>query len=419
MNNIELTKLDLTSNNREVDAYLKKTIKYDYRGHSLNFQVSQSLFSSHEVDHGTQRLLRTFTFEKIDAYNKVLDFGGGYGPIGIALKSFYPDSVVHMVDRDALALDYSRRNAVINNVGDIKTYASLGYDDIVGTNFDLIVSNIPAKVGEKALSHILKDSQFYLRQGGRVAVVVIDAIVEYIASVLTADPNINILFRKAWPGHTVFHYNFTSDNRLITKPQESAFDRGIFYREDKVFSVGTLSFPMKTTYGLSEFNTLNYEAELLIDNLQTIQNRPINTGLIFNPGQGHIPVALSLRGKTDKIVLADRDLQAIRVSRRNLLLNGYSAKNILLLHQIGLFHIEGPVDCIIGILDDKDGPAIHEMLLEQAASILSPKGIIMISSSSTPITRIEKSVKAKKYLDILERRKFKGKSIMTLKHKNY
>lgn len=401
------------------DIYFKKIIQYNYRELNLKFRVSQMLFSSQGIDHGAQRLLRTFIFEKIDTYNKVLDLGCGYGPIGIALKSFYPTSTVHMVDRDALALDYTRQNANLNNLKDIKTYASLGYDDIADIDFDLIVSNIPAKIGQKALSYFLKDAKLYLKPGGRVAVVVIDAIAEYVTKVLTTDPNINILFHKAWPGHVVFHYNFISDSKSLDKSRRSAFDRGVFDREKKVFSVDSFSFSMQTTYGLSEFDTFSYETKLLVDNLRHFENHLLNTVVIFNPGQGYVPVVLSLHVKIDNVILISRDLQALRVSRRNLILNSYPAKNIFLLHQIDMSQINlKQADYITGVFDEKDGSVIHATFIDQGISNLSDKSLMMISSSSTAITRIEKFIRTKKNLEILERQRLKGKSLITLKRKN-
>ena len=131
-----------------LDAYFKKDIHFNYSGIDLKFKVYQSLFSSHDVDIGTKRLLRTFVFEDFQNYNTVLDLGCSYGPLGIALKYANKPSECDMIDRDALALAFSRINSELNNASDIKIYGGLGYDDVNDRYFDLIVSNIPAKVGE-------------------------------------------------------------------------------------------------------------------------------------------------------------------------------------------------------------------------------------------------------------------------------
>lgn len=399
------------------DPYFKKTVQYVYRGYNLHFRVSQNLFSSYGIDIGTQRLLRTLTSEKFNDFNKVLDLGCGYGSIGIALKAVCQSCVVHMVDRDALALDYTRQNIELNNLSNIKIYASLGYDDVKETGFDLIVSNIPAKVGEPVLSHILQDARLYLRPGGRVVVVVIDAIAEYVAKVF-ADPSFNILFRKSWPGHVVYHYEFSSSASLASKPKYSAFDRGIYDRGKKIVSIGTHKIPIQTTYGLPEFDTLSYETELILDSLPSLQNRHIDRVAIFNTGQGFIPVALSQSNKVGEIVLIDRNLLALRASRRNLELNGYPTKKVFLFHQVGIYQNNSALtNCIIGILEEKDGPDVHKMLVQQAVSELAPKGSVILASSSTAISRVESFIRSEKLLYVFERRRNKGKSVIILKHK--
>lgn len=402
---------------KKPNAYFKKTVRYVYRGSNLQFRVSQDLFSSYGIDIGTQRLLRTLTSEKFNDFNKVLDLGCGYGPIGIALKAVCQSCVVHMIDRDALALDYCRQNVELNNLSNIKIYASLGYDDVKETDFDLIVFNIPAKVGEPVLSHILQDARFYLRPGGRVAIVVINAIAEYVAKVL-ADLSINILFRKSWPGHVVYHYKFSSSTSPIPKSTVTTFERGMYDRGKKIISIGSLKIPIRTTYGLSEFDTLSYETELLLDSLQTLLDKHINRALVFNPGQGFIPVVLSQSAKVQEIVLVDRNLLALRVSRRNLELNGYSTKKVFLFHQVGIYQSRScPTNCIIGILEEKEGPVVHKMLVQQAVSELAPKGLVILASSSTAITRVESFIRSEKLLNVLERRRNKGKSVIIFRHK--
>lgn len=402
-----------------LDLYFKKIINYIYRGHSLQFKVSQTLFSSHDIDFGTQRLLRSLISEKDSEFKKVLDLGSGYGPIGIALKSFYTKAVVHMVDRDALALDYSRQNIELNNLRDINIYESLGYDNVKDTDFDLIVSNIPAKVGEPVLSNMLEDARFYLRDGGHIAIVVTDTIENFVSKVLLGNPSINILFQKKWPGHSVFHYEFLPEGVSLPKPKLSAFDRGIYYRGEKIISFGNSKLSIKTVYGVSEFDTLSYETEMLLKNLAILQERNINTAILFNSGQGYLPAALSLMTKVNKIDLVDRDLLALNISKKNLTLNGFSDDKILLLHQTDLQQKDKKkMDVVIGILDEKDGPLIHAMFVRQAVEQLSPIGLAILVSSSTAITRIESIIKKDKSLDILDRKKSKGKSVIIINRKS-
>ena len=49
--------------------------------------------------------------------DRVLDLGCGYGPLGLFLKAWEPARVVHLVDRDELAVRFAARNAELNGLG--------------------------------------------------------------------------------------------------------------------------------------------------------------------------------------------------------------------------------------------------------------------------------------------------------------
>jgi 16S rRNA (guanine1207-N2)-methyltransferase len=106
------------------DAYYKKTVVFNAWKQSLKFRVSQELFSSHDIDAGTKLLLRTVVEADYPKPGSILDMGCGYGPLGLTLGSLYRDASVHMVDKDALALNYSRQNAELNGQDGVNIYAS-------------------------------------------------------------------------------------------------------------------------------------------------------------------------------------------------------------------------------------------------------------------------------------------------------
>jgi 16S rRNA G1207 methylase RsmC len=398
------------------DIYYKKTIEYGYRGNRLYFKVPQSLFSSQDIDIGTRHLLDTLSNERIDVYNKVLDLGCGYGPIGISLKSFYKQGTVHMVDKDSLALDFSKQNVKLNKQEGIKIYGSLGYDDVSDLGFDLIVSNIPAKVGEPVLSSMVEDAKFYLSPKGRVAIVVIDSIGDYVTNVLKENKNINVTFYKRWAGHLVFHYQFINDEFINSKPKVGAFEKGIYNRGQKNIYIKGSKVSIDTAYGLPEFDTLSFETEMLINKLVELKYVKISRALIFNPGQGYIPSALFKYCETNEIVLADRDLEALRVSRKNLISNGFDSNRIFLYHDADFSQLDdGTFDLILGVLRDKEEFKINFMNIEMLSKFLSKNGSIILASSSTHITRVEKFIRKNKFLNVIGRQKSKGKSVLLLR----
>jgi len=291
----------------DIDVFYKKTISYCYHNHNLNFHVSQTLFSSQDVDIGTRRLLSNLTSEDY-TYSKVLDLGCGYGVIGISLKSVNPEGTVHMVDRDSLALDYTRKNLELNHF-EASVYASLGYDRVSDADFDLIVSNIPAKIGKPVLSYLLTAARLHLKPNGRVAIVVIDAIADYITGVIS-DLGVNILIQKKYPGHMVFVYEF-SEGSSTKRPIHESFEKYIYNREEKLFTVDHHSLSILTAYGLPEFDTLSYETQMVIESLKITKCKQENKAVVFNPTQGILPVVLTQFVTVKEIALVDRDLLAL------------------------------------------------------------------------------------------------------------
>ena len=159
----------------DTDVYFHKLVTYRAWKHELKFKTSQELFSAFDIDTGTKFLLRTIVEAGYPAPKHILDLGCGYGPLGLTLKSLHPESTVHLTDRDALAVEYARQNASLNNL-EADIYGSLGYDDIKHYDFDLIVSNIPGKAGEQVIAYLLREARFYLKPGGVMAVVVVSPL---------------------------------------------------------------------------------------------------------------------------------------------------------------------------------------------------------------------------------------------------
>jgi len=391
------------------DPFYKKTITFPFDGKVFSFHVSQELFSSHTVDHGTQRLLRSLLKQPSPSCNKILDLGCGYGPLGITLKSQHPNSTVHFVDRDALALDYAQQNALLNGLTDNLTFsASLGFDDVKDNNFDLIVSNIPAKVGNKVLSHFLKDAQHYLTKNGTVAIVVVDEINDFVLEELSSDQNIHIDYHQNWPGHHVYHYSFIDHN----SPSQPAFENGEYLRNTLDFVFRGNSFPMETTYHLKEFDQISFETELILNALPQL-NQPQEKVAVLYPGQGYISLACAHYFQPTQLFLVDRDLQALKTARMNLL-HSYPTVKIALQHQSQWGIDEKNISLVIGVIPEKQNKEVYELLLSQTQQCLTANGEALFSSTSTTIKRLEEILKKKKLFTLIAREKNKGKSLIRL-----
>lgn len=133
----------------------------------LKFISDNGVFSKRGLDFGTRTLLETIPIDKIDG--NVLDFGCGYGPIGIyvALKT---KSNVDMIDVNLRSLNLAKKNALLNNAN-VNIFESDIYINIT-KKYNYIISNPPIRVGKKVLYEILFGAKEHLESNGELWIVI-------------------------------------------------------------------------------------------------------------------------------------------------------------------------------------------------------------------------------------------------------
>jgi len=130
------------------DAYYKKRIAYTCKGHTFAFDVAHTLFSSHEIDKGSDLFLRTI---ELASPARILDLGCGCGVLGVVLAHLFPSAHVTLIDKDLLAVRYAQYNTMLNQTPNTQIIGSVGLEHASVGQYDVIVSNIPAKIGENAI----------------------------------------------------------------------------------------------------------------------------------------------------------------------------------------------------------------------------------------------------------------------------
>jgi len=152
------------------DLHFDATLK----GVALSFVSTWGLFSPRAIDEGTELLLRHI---EVDRGDDCFDLGCGYGPIGLTLAALAQEGRTLMVDRDFVAVEYANRNAERNRIGNAHARLSNGFQQVEpALRFDLVASNVPAKVGRELLMILLDDACHRLRPGGRIWLVSITGL---------------------------------------------------------------------------------------------------------------------------------------------------------------------------------------------------------------------------------------------------
>jgi 16S rRNA G1207 methylase RsmC len=188
------------------DPYLRKRIPFSHAGIDLEFDVANTLFSGHAIDQGSALLLRT-----LDAVSpeRILDLGCGYGVLGITLARLFPQADVTMLDSNLLAVRYARLNCELNGVTNAQVIGSVGLELAPAGHFDLIVSNIPGKIGDDAIERefILAPVE-RLASRGQYWFVVVSALNRLIPKIAKQHDLRAYEMRKR-SGHTVYQIEGT------------------------------------------------------------------------------------------------------------------------------------------------------------------------------------------------------------------
>ena len=154
------------TNEKDLKSVIKE-VKMVINQTEYKFMTDHGVFSKSGLDFGTRTLLENI--ENAHIKGKVLDFGCGYGPIGIYLKKNY-DCEVDMIDINERSINLAQKNALLNNVS-VKIYLSDTYMN-VKDKYDFIVTNPPIRVGKKKLYEILFRAKEYLNPNGELWLVV-------------------------------------------------------------------------------------------------------------------------------------------------------------------------------------------------------------------------------------------------------
>ncbi|MBR2833866.1 MAG: class I SAM-dependent methyltransferase [Bacilli bacterium] len=145
----------------------EKLIDIKINGNSYSFYVDSGTFSKKGLDFGTRTLLESIDLSEING--DILDFGCGWGPIGIYIAK-ETESYVDMIDVNRKALALSCKNARLNDVS-VNVFESNMYEN-VDKKYDFIISNPPIRVGKKILYEILFMAYDFLKENGKLLIVV-------------------------------------------------------------------------------------------------------------------------------------------------------------------------------------------------------------------------------------------------------
>ncbi len=139
-----------------------------FKEQKFSFITDNGVFSKRGLDFGTRSLLEALNFEEIKG--NVLDFGCGYGPIGIIIAK-NTNANIDMIDINDRAVLLSKKNIELNKIKNANVFESNMYENI-NKKYNFIITNPPIRVGKQTLYKILFDAKKYLYTHGQLILVI-------------------------------------------------------------------------------------------------------------------------------------------------------------------------------------------------------------------------------------------------------
>ncbi len=377
----EVDNLPTMENDKFLTHFINKQITFRFHKQELRLALTQSLFSSFDIDLGTRLLLKTIAKEiDLASVQTALDMGCGMGTLGIALAKANPRLLLTAQDREALAVAFTQMNAIQNKCKNVTAVGGLAFEGIAGP-FDLIVANLPGKVGEPALRHWLGVMAAKMNEGGVTAVVIVKPLAPLIIEILQQQNSL-ITFTEEGKGHTVIHFK-GGQPWLETADTLLPYTRGQF-----PFKLGKQTLTLRTVYNLPEFDTLGHHTSLAINMLKN--EKVQGNVLVWNPGQGHLPLYLQQRlgSGLGHLFLAGRDALSLEISRANLLAHGWSPTNVTLHHVPHILALNGRYDWVVVFPDIDPGVPWEQFLLPSLQQRLVENGRCLLTAKSSYVYRL-------------------------------
>ncbi len=356
------------------DPFLHSRLRLQRPGGWLHFLAPHSVFSSHRIDRGTLLLSHHLPDGEPGSF---LDLGCGYGALGLDVAARFPSAQGLLVDRDLLAVEYARENARLQGAASVEVAGSLGYRDIPAGRgpFDWILSNLPARAGERVFEALILGGRARLKPGGEMRVVVIKPLGPVVRAIAdrTAAECCTVVETSV---HSVLGFPAEQDDRPKTG-SDREFGDEVYLRDQIRLSLPQL--PEKLT--LERPTDLADEPHRLVHAIPLLAAHlppsPPARVLCFRAGYGLIPALALARYEQSEVVVADRDLLGTSFAKRNCA-SGASRLRVIEAAGTSRPWPEAAFDLILGEMLPPLGPRAALAEMEHLRAGLVPGGEALI-----------------------------------------
>ena len=142
-------------------------VEINFKDRIFHMETANNVFSKGKLDFGTKLLLNNFILNGLNV--TVLDYGCGYGVVGVIINKLY-NLDVDMLDITDQAVRLSTINVRNNKCNNVSVYNRKNFNEEKKYNY--VLTNPPIKSGKQKLYLFVKEGYEKLLPGGIYLIVI-------------------------------------------------------------------------------------------------------------------------------------------------------------------------------------------------------------------------------------------------------
>lgn len=275
------------------------------RNQERTFRSVGGLFSKDRIAKSTRLLIDNVNVTPGD---NILDYGCGYGAVGIALADSAPGVDIRMVDSDIRAVRWAQENVRANGVKNAHIVLDHTLDRYTDGFFNIIAMNPPVEEGSEAIFEMIDRARPKLRNGGSLYL---------IAKVRKgAKSYMRKLSETIGPSKVIRKSGGYWLMRAERSPVRSPVPTDLSVYEHTVETrLRTRKYTFCTRAGVFSRKEMDDGTRLLIESIDVM---PMNSVIDVGCGYGPIGIAAAHLASVGRVVMVDTNARAVECATRNI-----------------------------------------------------------------------------------------------------
>ncbi|MBD3366670.1 MAG: methyltransferase [Candidatus Eisenbacteria bacterium] len=269
------------------------------------FRSAGGLFSKNRIAKSTSLLVNAIS---PGPGNRILDYGCGYGAVGIALADSAPGLDIQMVDSDIRAVRLAQRNTRANEVRNAHVLLDHTLNRFPNGSFNIVALNPPVDDGTELIFEMIERAQPKLRHGGFFFLVA--------KSSRGARSYMKKLTRTVGPAKVVKrsggYWVMRAERSPIRPPEVVELSR---YEHTVEGILRGRKYSFRTRAGIFSRKAIDDGTALLIESIDV---RPRHSVIDIGCGYGPIGIVCAHLASVGRVVMVDCDARAVEYADLNI-----------------------------------------------------------------------------------------------------